>query len=383
MERADQHVHRLAEPWIALARSDESPAPAAPAQPVAGPLRSRLAAWTATGPASAWLSPLGWLYGGAMAVRNAIYDHASFSRAAPGPVVSVGNITTGGTGKTPLVLSLVTRLRAMGRRPAVLTRGYGAAVGHTADEVLEYRTVHPDLPVVVDANRYSGAQIARRDYGADCFLLDDGFQHRQLRRDLDIVVVDALSPWGGRMLPAGRRREPLSGLSRADLFVISRCNQADEQTLRGIYQVLRQYSPHAAVIGSAVNVADVRKNDESRPASELAGKRVLPVCGLGNPETFLHLLRTLGCVVLPAIRLADHHRYATEDVAHIAAEAASHRADLVVTSRKDWVKLRSVYKSPLHVGARPPLVRIDIRMDLHDPDDTLGLLLRRILSEKR
>ena len=142
---------------------------------------------------------------------NRYCDTFAFAtHAARLPVISVGNISVGGTGKTPLVIEIVRRLRASGRRPAILTRGYAAKRGQTADEVLEYALAVPETPVVVNPDRTAGAETARLEYGADCVVLDDGFQHRWLRRDLDIVVIDALDPWGGeRLLPEGRLREPL------------------------------------------------------------------------------------------------------------------------------------------------------------------------------
>lgn len=200
------------------------------------------------------LTPLSAVYGAAVAARNSYYDRVpSASHTAGIPVISVGNLTVGGTGKTPLTIEIVRRLRAAGRRPAILTRGYGAAGGETADEVLEFEVALPDLPVVVNADRVAGAVAARRDHGADCLVLDDGFQHRRLRRDLDVVLVDALD-WcgGGRVLPAGRLREPLSSLGRADWIVITRCNQVEPSLVQDVVTNLHHHAPDVPVVKAAI-----------------------------------------------------------------------------------------------------------------------------------
>ncbi len=157
------------------------------------------------------LTPLSMVYAAGVGIRNLYYERArgAVHRAAI-PVISIGNLTAGGTGKTPFVVEVVRRLRALERNPVILTRGYAAAPGETADEVLEFRETLPGVAVVVDPDRVRGAETAHEQHGADCVVLDDGFQHRRLGRDLDIVVIDTLDPWGGGLiLPAGRLREPV------------------------------------------------------------------------------------------------------------------------------------------------------------------------------
>lgn len=351
------------------------------------------------------LAPAAWLYGCAIALRNRRFDrHAAASHAAPVPVISVGNLTVGGVGKTPMVIELVHRLIALGRRPAVLTRGYGARPGRAADEVLELRSALPDTPVVVDADRVRGAAAAALQ-GADVVVLDDGFQHRRLRRDLDLVLVDALNPWGGgRLLPAGRLREPLASLRRAHAVIITRANQAHADALAVIERDVRRHAPDAYVCHASVapvgltilNPSDRLAPSSSaplRPASTAApppstagsapgtppktsgppmlvarahpapppgesttfavGARVLPVCGIGNPASFVALLRALaphtsepGCI------FRDHHDYTAADVAMIRATAERRGADLVVTTRKDWVKLAPLWPAMRREPAR-------------------------------
>ena len=189
-----------------------------------------------------------------MTARNARYDRNSqASQALNIPVVSIGNITVGGTGKTPIVMETVRCLRDLGVAPVILTRGYGATDPNQADEVLEYRDAEQRVPVVANADRLAGARTAVRQHGATGLVLDDGFQHRRLRRDLDVVVIDALNPWGGGwVLPAGRLREPLRGLGRAGLVVISRANQVQREVVAAIDARLAEIAGETPVIEADV-----------------------------------------------------------------------------------------------------------------------------------
>jgi tetraacyldisaccharide 4'-kinase len=304
-------------------------------------------------------APLAMLYGGLIRTRNWYFDHVSSAvRHATVPVISVGNITVGGTGKTPLVIEIVRRLVQSGRRPAILTRGYKAAAGGPADEVLEFSAALPDVPVVVNANRVAGAVTAVQKHRANCVVLDDGFQHRRLHRDLDIVLIDALNPWGGgRLLPAGRLREPRTSLRRADVFVITRVNQAEHGAVAAIAGVLRHYAGDRPLVLAALEAESLTfPNAEIRPAAEIAGRPVLAVSGLGNPHTFEKLVESLAGQPVAHLRYADHHRYDPNDVTRIVAAAGD---GWVVTTRKDWVKLH-----PLWPDRGPPLVRLDMKLTL-------------------
>ncbi len=325
------------------------------ARAAAAPPRWRIAA----------LAPLSLAYSAVVGLRNRRFDRVpTASVAAPVPVISVGNITVGGTGKTPIVIDIARRMRAAGRRPAVLTRGYGAKRGATPDEVMEFGEALPDTPVVIDADRARGAARAVNEFAADALLLDDGFQHRRLRRTLDLVLIDALDPWGGGwVLPAGRLREPLDGLRRAGAVLITRCNQAPaavvdaiEARLRGalgVREVLR-----CGVAAAGLEFADGRGDD---PAA-LRGQRVLCVCGLGNPATFVRLVSQLGASGAAPLRFRDHHAYGPVDVSRIAATARAAGASLVLTTRKDWVKLAPLWRDP----SLPPLAKLDVRINFSD-----------------
>jgi len=324
------------------------------------------------------LIPLAAGYAGVMRARNRRYDRdPQRVHEAPVPVISVGNITVGGTGKTPLVIELVRRLAERGEHPAILTRGYAAAAGALADEVAEFRIAAPDVPVVVNPDRVAGARQAVAEEEATCLVLDDGFQHRRLARDLDIVVIDALSPWGGGWtLPAGRLREPLEGLRRADLFVLNRANQVSDAQRDAIEARLASIAPAAHVVAASVTPDALTFGDGTVASSAALHTRcVLAVCGLGNPRTFEHLIHPLVGRFCGLLRYGDHRRYSSRDVQAILRSAAKHEADLVLTTRKDWVKLVALWPA----GAPVPLARLDVRLFFED-DEPIEAALSETLS---
>jgi len=336
---------------------------------------------TSTTAAVRWmLAPLSAAYAGVIRARNLYYDRVDSSvRHAELPVISVGNITVGGTGKTPLVIEVVRRLRETGRRPAVLTRGYKAEAGKTADEVKEFEAEWPGVPVIVNPDRVAGARTARDGGEVDCLVLDDGFQHRRLARDLDIVLIDALSPWGGgKVLPGGRLREPLRSLRRADIFVLTRVNQVEPAVLKGIRAGLRRWGRDKPVCEAAVRPVRLALRDgrEMSPA-EIGGRSVLLVSGIGNPATFEKLVVSLGPkLCAPHAIFADHHRFTQADAAGLAAEAAAAQADLVVTTRKDWVKLASLWPDDA-----ADLARLDVELALVAGADEFEARLQRALEK--
>jgi tetraacyldisaccharide 4'-kinase len=325
------------------------------------------------------LWPLDLLYAAAICVRNGYYDRrrTAVHRAAV-PVISVGNLTVGGTGKTPLVVELVRRLRAWGHRPAIVTRGYKGRPGQPADEVLEYRAAVPEVPVVVNVDRVAGAAQACAD-GADSVVLDDGFQHRRLARDLDVVLIDALDPWGGGwLLPAGRLREPLSSLGRADVLVITRANQVPPTTLGEITHRLRRWAARQPVVLAHVEPAGLSdRTGQPLELQELHRRPVLGVCGLGNPRTFQYLL-ALHADRPDVLVFADHARYGRRAIRRIVERARRGRAEWVVTTRKDWVKLASVWPSEA-----PPLIRLDARLVLGEGVEELDRRLRQVMETRR
>jgi tetraacyldisaccharide 4'-kinase len=330
------------------------------------------------------LAPLSALYTLGVSLRNLRYDRRpAASHRVELPVISIGNLTVGGTGKTPIVIETVRRLHALGRRPAILTRGYAAAAGALPDEVLEYAQALPDTPVVVNPDRVAGAQTARSEHAADSLVLDDGFQHRRLRRDLDVVVIDALDPWGGGwVLPAGRLREPLRSLHRAHLLVISRANQVAAPYVAEIERVLGERAPDAPRLHATLEPeAAVFPDERVEPPGVLAYHSVLPVCGIGNPETFLTCVAQLAGRVCGKLIFSDHQRYAPRHVGSIADVAERRGADLVVTTRKDWVKLASLWSQHAAPGA-PQLARLEVQLEVQDADGVFDDRLRHVLEKR-
>ena len=328
------------------------------------------------------LIPLALLYGIIIRCRNVFYDRSpSASHSAGIPVISVGNITVGGTGKTPIVMEISRVLLDLGRKPAILTRGYGAAKSEIADEVREYSQALPGVPVIVNPDRIAGAERARKDYAADCLVLDDGFQHRRLRRDLEVMVIDALDPWGGGwLLPAGRLREPLSALRRVDLFILSRANQVEPGVIRLVEQTLTKKAPEAEIVWATLTPEKVVfLNERTEGVGILGYHNLLPVCGIGNPRTFLHSINALAGRVCGCMRFRDHQRYGQRQVRKIVQEAQRRGADLVVTTRKDWVKLAPAWTKYASERA-PELARLDVRLFVQDPDGILDQLLRQFLE---
>ena len=326
------------------------------------------------------LQPASFLYSRIVRARNRYYDRVpSATHRVALPVISVGNITVGGTGKTPMVIEIARRLIDSGRRPAILTRGYKAAPHESPDEVLEFQTALPDVPVVVDADRVAGAETACQTANVDCLLLDDGFQHRRLARDLDIVLIDALDPWGGgALLPTGRLREPLTCLRRADVFVLTRVNQTNDAAVERICGKLAQYAPDKSILRAAVEVDALVGTDERRVLpNDLRGHPVVAACGIGNPETFRRLAASLADV-RKTVTFADHRRYTLRDIERIQAAARKANVDQVVTTRKDWGKLAPLW--PVH---GPSLVRLDVRLSLHGAVEELDARLHQTLEERR
>jgi tetraacyldisaccharide 4'-kinase len=276
----------------------------------------------------------------AVAVRNLAYDRGLFaSHPLPVPVISLGNLTAGGTGKTPAALAVVERLRRAGRHPAILSRGYRGV-----DGVNEEARLAGDTPVVCDPNRLAGGQRAIAA-GADCLVLDDGFQHRRLRRDLDIVLIDATRPWGdagggrGAVLPLGYLREGRRGLARADLLWITR---ADLVTPTRLAQLQRELSPFGPVVEERATGFALTPLATPAAAGAIhatpAPRAVLLVSGIGNPAGFEAAALRAGLNVLESHRFPDHHHYTAAEADWLLARAAACGAELVTTS-KDAVKL--------------------------------------------
>lgn len=299
--------------------------------------------------------PLAPFYRGAVAFRSAAYRRGWRRRVRLDvPVISVGNLTFGGTGKTPTVIALARELARMGRRPAVLTRGYRRvgdeqqvvigpdprqSAAEVGDEPLEMARRLPGVPIVVDADRVRGGAEALR-LGADIALLDDGFQHLRLDRDLDLVLIDAGDPWGGRRLPPlGRLREPLKALERADAVLITKVPADWRPVVADIEALVDRLAPTLQVFVSRLRPSRVHVPDEGWKEPEaLDGKRVFAFAALGRPDGFASTLREAGAEVAGTKWFPDHHAYSEQDLREAIDRAAAVSA-VPVTTAKDAVKL--------------------------------------------
>jgi tetraacyldisaccharide 4'-kinase len=282
-------------------------------------------------------------YGWAIRSRNRKFDRGVDVHAAGVPVVSIGNLTVGGTGKTPMVEWMARQFRSSrGIRVAILSRGYGAAADGRNDEALELELALPDVPHLQNPDRVASAAIAVGELGSQLLLLDDGFQHRKLARDFDVVLLDASEPFGfDRLLPAGTLRESVAGLARAHAVVLSRADMLDPAGRDAVRQRVAKINPNAVWCEVEHRPAALVASDGSRDAIQTAGaKRVAAFCGIGNPAGFRHTLATLGCNVAAWREFPDHHAYSREDVESLATWARDAGAELLLCTRKDLVKLR-------------------------------------------
>ncbi|GAB6164363.1 tetraacyldisaccharide 4'-kinase [Thermostilla marina] len=289
------------------------------------------------------------IYGLAVCLRNRRYDTwPARAHRLDVPVVSVGNLTTGGTGKTPLVITLAQWAFDDGKHPILLSRGYkGTPEGN--DEAAVIRLHLPQLVHLQDQNRVRAAQAALQTHRVDLFLLDDGFQHRRLHRDADIVLLDALAPFGfGHLLPRGLLREPKSSLRRADALVLSRADLVEGERRRAV----RREAERAA--GRALPWAEIRhrpgylrslpqENGDAplEPVERLRDAAVVGFCGLGSPTGFRRTLESLGARILAFCEFPDHHRFSEQDVIRLIDIAHNVNADCLVCTEKDLVKLAS------------------------------------------
>lgn len=291
------------------------------------------ALWARDGAGALALAPLSWLFGAVTAVRNAAFDHGLLRARPLGlPSVSVGNLSVGGTGKTPMAAWVAQQFLARGLRAAILLRGYGA------DEPLVHELLTPGALVVADPDRVRGAAKAKA-LGAQVLVLDDAFQHRQAARDVDLVLVAAEQSGSRRLLPAGPFRESASALRRAHALVVTR-KRASADEARAVAAEWRAANPSAVVAIAALAAGDLVGvgTGERRPLTVLRDAEVLAVSAIGLPAAFEGQLAQLGARVRSAA-YADHHAFTDADIAEMAALARAGGAAWVVCTLKDAVKL--------------------------------------------
>lgn len=308
--------------------------------------------------------PLALLYRQGIGRVNRRFDRGQGVVRFDRPVISVGNLSVGGTGKTPLVEALVKFLIDAGHTPCIAMRGYSKG-GADSDEAAAYRRALPDVPVIAQANRTLGLirQFGKEHDEAesggrqsDCIVLDDGFQHRQIGRELDIVLIDAgRDPFKDRLLPAGWLREPVESLKRAGAIVITHAesvSSADLTTLESRIAAVRGRGADAICRHAwSELIVNETGRDASMPVSWLSGKRVVAACAIGNPGPFIAAARKAAGGNLSAeVVLRDHDQYAAGTVQRLKGVARSVNAQAIVITEKDWSKLRGVKDWPCPVA---------------------------------
>ncbi len=281
-------------------------------------------------------------YRAVVSLRNRRYDSGQAEIAQlPIPVVSVGNLTLGGTGKTPMVAWVCQWFRQHATRVAIVSRGYRAQQDGRNDEALELEYRLPDVPHLQDPDRVAAATIAVDELEMELIVLDDGFQHRRLARNLDLVLIDATEPFGfDHVFPRGMLREPVASLARADVVVLTRADMLDNAERQRIERRVRSLGPQATWC-EVVHGPQCLLNSQGReqPLSHLRDHSIGAFCGIGNPAGFRHTLTASGYTVARVREFPDHHHYTRDDVEELTRWAQSQRVEALVCTHKDLVKL--------------------------------------------
>jgi len=341
----------------------------------------------------------------AVHMRNFLYSKGWLKiYQADAIVISVGNITVGGTGKTPLVIWLCKYLQKEKVPCAILTRGYKATQDtrhKTQGQIDEPGILAESCPqarVIVNADRVASANEAVNKISAKVLIMDDGFQHRRLARDFDIVTIDAMRPFGyGKLLPAGLSREPVDSLRRADAVVITRSNQVSESELNKIEEKIQKIKLSIVIARSIHNPvcvkytepaeAEIRERNEIMDSylrrndsiEQLKGKKVFAFCGIGNPDAFIETVKGLGVNLVGVKIYNDHYRYADEDIVDIRTKAKGLNAELVLTTQKDFSKLPTVKRQ---ARSDIPLGYLAIELKLVRGEDAITRLIKDALAGK-
>ncbi|TVQ30784.1 MAG: tetraacyldisaccharide 4'-kinase [Phycisphaeraceae bacterium] len=283
------------------------------------------------------------IYRAVVSSRNRAFDAGRRVADIGVPVISVGNISVGGTGKTPMVAHIVRTLLDAGANPAIAMRGYKSQPGEPSDEEAQHEAMFPETPIVAQPDRIAGLRTllsSQRGAGVDCVVLDDGFQHRFIARTLDIVLVDASrDPFNDRCLPAGWLREPVESLARADAVVITHAERVSGEEIDRLASMIEV--AHGATPLAAARHAWSHIETPTGPmdVEALEGLRVYAVCAIGHPEAFVDQLKAAGAEMTGAAVLRDHARYTPTLARRIMAAAQETGAEAIATTEKDWVKL--------------------------------------------
>ncbi len=280
-------------------------------------------------------------------------------RCAGLPVICVGNITTGGTGKTPAVIHIAEMLKGLGYSPAVVSRGYGGSRTKTGavvtdgerilltqeeagDEAFMMALDLRGVPVAVGKNRLESVERLRQDFNIDIIVMDDGLQNYTIDKDISVAVIDATNPFGnGLLLPAGDLREPVSSLKRSDIVLLNKSDLADDRRLISLIKKIKKAAPAVKIFNSRYKIASLlRINDINykEGIESLAGKRVLAAAAIGNPGAFFKMIESCKPAIMEAIAFPDHYRFRGSDVERLSGRSTGY--DYVIMTEKDFVKLR-------------------------------------------
>ncbi len=286
------------------------------------------------------LIPFSFIYLLLIFIRDFLYKFHIFKEHKLGAkVISVGNITWGGTGKTPAVLLIKDALLKRGLKPAILIRGYGK------DEPALLSRLAGGVPVIIGKNRIKSGKEALAKYSADTILLDDGFQHRRLKRDLDIVCIDATNPFGnGLLIPSGSKRERLSALKRADVFLMTKVDLVkNPKTLNRLELKLKNVNPDALIAKSIHKAEDFYKlsSEQLVDMEALKGKKIALLSAIGNPQAYEKTILSIGIRFKKHFRFRDHHWYKASELRRIEEYCAKNSIDIIITTEKDAVRLQN------------------------------------------
>ena len=330
----------------------------------------------------AGLSLLEPFYAAAMSLRNGAFDRGWRSPTRiPVPVISVGNLTAGGTGKTPTVAWVVRTLQSLGATPAIISRGY-AGNGTTNDEMRVLEQLLPGVPQRLNPDRVAAARDLTNATGSDrpsVLVLDDAFQHRRIARDFDLVLVDCLNPWGfGHQLPRGLLREPPRSLRRSSCVLLTRSDQTDEETRLDLLKTIRRWTSAPVLTSHFQPTHLINSRGEIRPVEPLQHQHAAAFCGIGNPVGFRRTLTGCG-IAVPDDRFRaypDHHAFQPTDFEDIGGWAKSRGAECLLTTHKDLVKIPATSLGGIPVWA----LQIELQFEDHAAEIQLAELLRSVVG---
>lgn len=322
-----------------------------------------------------FLWPLSIIYRTGLWIYLAIYSMGIRKRyRLPVPVISVGNLTFGGTGKTPAVQMLCRELCESGKRVVVLSRGHGGSAQEAevvsdgekvlldsfvaGDEPVLLAKTLPGIPVVVGKDRRESGELACRNFKPDVIVLDDGLQYWQLHRDIDIIVLDARRPFGsGFVMPMGDLREPVSGLRRAKVLLLNHIHNLNEEEKKLLENRVSRYAAGARIFRCSPEPACFveAETNQRKTLDNVKNKRILAFCGIGQPSGFFDMLRELGADVVKSIVFSDHYRLTADDIKRLEEERDACSADALITTEKDLAR----FGSGIHI---PKLYALSIRL---------------------